>query len=211
MGCGVVDGGFGGVNVGCVGLVGRGVGNDGFGGGIVGGVGGDGWRCFIGGGVWFVIVVFVGQDGEMVGGVVGGGGWCAFSTIIVEGAEAVGRVKGGGCLGVVGGGIVGGGGGYDSGGSNGVGVVRGVCVIGETIQRGFLRRVNHFRWSIDVHSAIEFAGGGLGVEGRWLAIDVKCGVGGQSGFGVVLGLDGDRHVGVVFVLFGDRVWMVRGT
>ncbi len=73
-------------------------------GGIVGGVGDDGWGCFVGGGVWFVIIVFVGQDGETVGGVVGGGGWCAVSVIIIEGAEAVGRVKGGGGLGVVGGG-----------------------------------------------------------------------------------------------------------
>ncbi len=55
MGCGVGDGGFGGVNVGYVGLVGRGVGNDGFDGGIIGGVGGDRWGCFAGGGVWFVI------------------------------------------------------------------------------------------------------------------------------------------------------------
>ncbi len=191
MGCGVGDGGFGGVNVGCVGLVGCGVGNDGFGGNIVGGVGGDKWGCFVGGGVWFVIVVFTGQDGKKVGGVVGGGGWCAVSIIIVKGVETVGRVKGGGGLGVVGGGIFGGGGGYDSGGGNGVGVVRGVCVGGETVQQGFLRRVDCFRWSIDDHSAIRFASGRLGVEGRWLAIGVKCSVGGQSGFGVVLVLDGD--------------------
>ncbi len=77
MGCGVGDGGFGGINVGGVGLVGCGFGNDGFGRGIVGGVGGGGWGCFIGGGVWFVIVIFIVQDGKTVGGVVGDGGWCA--------------------------------------------------------------------------------------------------------------------------------------
>jgi hypothetical protein len=74
---------------------------------------------------------------------------------------------------------------------------------------GFLRKVSQVRWSVDVHSAIGVAGGGLGVEGRWLATGVKCSVGGQSGFDVVLVLDGDQNIGVGFVLFRDRVWMVR--
>ncbi len=203
MGCGVGAVCFGGVNVGRVGLVGCGVGNDGLWGGIVGGVGGDGWGCFIGGGVWFIIVVFVSQDSKTVGGVVGGGGWCAVSVIIVKGTEAVGRVNGGGCLGIVIGGVVVVGGGYNSGGNNGVGVICGVCVGGEAIQQDFLRRVDRFRWTVDVHSAIRFFGGGFGVERRWLAIGVKCAVGGQSGFGVVLVLNGDQNVGVGCVLFGD--------
>ncbi len=121
MGCGVGDGGFGWVIVGGVWLVGHGAGNDGFDGGIVGGVGGGGWGCFVGGGVWFVIIVFVIQDGETVGGVVGGGGWCAVIVIVAKGGEAVGGVKGGGGLGVVGGD-----GGCNWGGSDSIGVVRGV-------------------------------------------------------------------------------------